>query len=465
MSEKYNLIVIGGGPAGYVAAIRASQLGLKVACIEKNSSMGGTCLNVGCIPSKTLLHSSYLYELASKNFDTFGIKINGDIEVDIKKMMSSKNKIVSQLTSGVSHLLKKYKVNKIEGSATIKNSKEIVVNGDKYITENILIATGSIPSQLADVAVDEEFIVSSTGAINFNEIPDTLVVIGGGYIGLELGSVWNRLGSKVIVIEYLDKIVPSMDKGIADILFKALKKQGLIFNLNTKVVNTSIIKNKVDITCELVNTKEKTNINADKVLLAIGRKPYTDGLGINKLNIVQNKNGTIKVDKNFSTNIKGIYAIGDVIDGPMLAHKASSEGHAVAEIISGKGAFINYNAIPAVIYTDPEVAWVGSTEEELKEKNIKYNVGSFPLSANARAKTTGESTGLIKILVHSLTLKILGVHIIGPHAGELIGEAVLAIETGLTGEDLALICQAHPTLSESFKEAASLASSNYAIHY
>lgn len=462
--QNYDLIVIGGGPGGYVAAIRASQLGLKVACIEKMPKHGGTCLNVGCIPSKTLLHSSHLYDLAKNHMNSYGVIVKGEISVDLKKMMNAKEEVVNQLTGGVKHLLKKYKVNCISGFASFKNSNTLSVDNEEYSAKKILISTGSVPSDIEGVIVDEKNIVTSTGALSFNKIPKTLVVIGGGYIGLELGLVWKRLGSRVIVMEYLDRIVPTMDQDAAKTLYNSLKKQGIEFMFNTKVIESKV-KNKMVNVRYLSNKDSKVDtLEVDKVLLSVGRKPYVEGLGLDKIGVQLNDNGTIKVNEDFETSINGVYAIGDVIEGPMLAHKASLEGHSFAEKILGHKVKCNYDAIPAVIYTDPEVAWVGSTEEELEKKGIKYKKGSFPFSANARGRTTGDIEGSVKILVNADTDRILGVHIVGAHAGELIGEAVTAIETGLSGEDLALICHAHPTLSESFKEAASLASLNTAVH-
>ena len=462
--KNFDLIVIGGGPGGYVAAIRASQLGLNVACIDKRPNFGGTCLNVGCIPSKALLHSSHMYNMAKNHMSAFGINIKGNISVDLDKMMASKERIIRQLTGGVSHLLKKYKVEAIIGSAKLEDENTVVVDNQKYKTQNILIATGSTPTTLPGVDIDEKNIVTSDGAISFNKIPETMAVIGGGYIGLELGSVWKRLGSKVTVIEFLDGIVPTMDKDAASILFSSLAKQGIRFLLETKVMEAKEKGGMVEIKCVSNNTNKKEIVKVEKVLLAVGRKPYTEELGLREIGLKLNKNGTILVNENFATSLKGIYAIGDVINGPMLAHKASAEGHAFAEKIAGTISVVNYDTIPAVIYTEPEVAWVGNTEEELVKKKISFRKGIFPFSANARGRTTGDTEGSIKILVDDKTDRIVGVHIVGAHAGELIGEAVTAIDSGLSGEDLALMCHAHPTLSESFKEAASLASHGFTIH-
>ncbi len=462
---EYDLIVVGGGPGGYVAAIRAAQLGIKVLCIEKRESFGGTCLNVGCIPSKTLLHSSHLYEQSKKHLIKYGIEVKGEIELNLKKMMDNKSDAVKKLTSGISSLFKKNKVEYLIGEAKFIDNKTLEVNKKKINGNKILIATGSIPSTIPGIKIDEKNIVSSTGALEFEKVPKKLAVIGGGYIGLELGSVWNRLGADVTVIEFTDTLVPTMDKDIASIFHSTLSKQGIKFKLSTKVESASIEKDKVKIKClNLVNSSSE-NFEFNKVLVSVGRKPFTEGLGIENLNININKNGTLQVDKNFQTNIEGIYAIGDVIEGPMLAHKASSEGHIFAEQLVGNKPEINYQCIPAVVYTEPEVAWVGPTEKELKDKNISYKKGVFPFSANARGKTTGDTIGSIKFLSDKDSDKVLAVHIIGAHAGELIGEAVTAIEAGLTAEDIALICHAHPTLSESMKEAASLSSIGQTLHF
>jgi dihydrolipoamide dehydrogenase len=467
MTEKkqYDLIVIGGGPGGYVAAIRAAQLSLNVLCIEKTKSLGGTCLNVGCIPSKTLLHSSYLYSLSKKHFIDIGIDIEGEVKVDLGKMMSNKSATVKKLTDGVGFLLKKNKVSFLEGNAKIIKQNLVSVNGEEFRAKNILIATGSVPSVINNVDIDEKDIVSSTGALEFSSIPKNLAVIGGGYIGLELGSVWKRLGSNVTVIEFSENIVPTMDEDTASIFFKTLKGQGLNFLLNTGVEKARKEGKKVLLSCSnnISNTKE--DLAFDKVLVSVGRKPYHEGLGLEELGVKINKNNTIEVDNNFQTSIPNIFAIGDVIEGPMLAHKASAEGHVFAERLAGNSPVLNYGCIPAVIYTEPEVAWVGPTEKELQQKGITYKKGVFPFTANARAKTTGDTEGNIKVLSHPKNDKIIAVHIIGAHAGELIGEAATALEAGLSAEDIALICHAHPTLSESMKEAASLASIGKTLHF
>ena len=465
INSTYDLIVIGGGPGGYVAAIRASQLGLKVLCIEKRKTLGGTCLNVGCIPSKNLLHSSFLYQQSRTSLEDYGILINGNISLDLDKMMFNKENSISKLTNGVSALLKKNKVEYKNGSAKIITAGQVEVDEEIVGAKKILISTGSEVAKVSNVNIDEKNIVSSTGALEFNEVPKKLAVIGGGYIGLELGSVWNRLGSDVTVIEFSSSIVPMMDKDTADIYYKTLVKQGVNFLLGTKVESADKQKQGVKLRC--LSLKDNKNIENiyDKVLVAVGRKPFTGGLGIESLGIVTNKQGAIVVDENFQTNITGIYAIGDVIEGPMLAHKASAEGHVFAEKIVGNKPELNYGTIPAVIYTEPEVSWVGPTEKELKEKNIPYKKGIFPFSANPRSKTIGDTTGNVKVISHKKTDRVLAVHIIGAHAGELISQAVTAMEAGLSAEDIALTCHAHPTLSESMKEAASLASIGKTLHF
>ncbi len=461
---KYDLIVIGGGPGGYVASIRAAQLGIKVLCIEKRKTFGGTCLNVGCIPSKTLLHSSHLFE-QSKKLSSYGINIKGEVSVDLEKMMNYKYNAVDKLTLGIEGLFKKNKVEYEIGEGKFVDKNTVEVNNKKFSAEKILIATGSEPATIPNVKIDEENIVSSTGALEFNKIPEKLAVIGGGYIGLELGSVWSRLGSEVTVLEFTDTLVPSMDVDVAKIFHKTLEKQGIKFLLSTKVESAKINNKNVELDCLDLKKGDTNSYFFNKVLVAVGRKPYLNNLGLENINIEVNNNGTIKVDKNFQTSRSGIYAIGDVIDGPMLAHKASAEGHVFAENILGKYPEVNYNCIPAVVYTEPEVAWVGPTEKDLIKNNIEYKKGVFPFSANARGKTTGETIGNIKFLSHKKNDKIIAVHIIGAHAGELIGEAVAAIEAGLCAEDIALICHAHPTLSESMKEAASLAFSGKTLHF
>ena len=461
--EKFDLIVIGGGPGGYVASISAAQYGLKVACIDKRKSLGGTCLNVGCIPSKRLLHSTKLYKEILNESISHGIQIKKPT-FNLSKMMDGKDNTVNKLTKGIEHLFKKNNIKYIVGQASIDSDQNVKVKDKKYSATNIIIATGSNPSELKNIKFDEKHIVSSTGALSLKKVPEKLAVIGAGYIGLELGSVWSRLGSEVTVIEFDSSIVPSMDSDIADKFYKDLKQQGLSFLLKSEVMNAKVVGNKVHLnTKSLVDGLEDTLV-FDKALLAVGRMPNTKGLGLEKLNIRMNSKGYVDVNHFYETSCKGIYAIGDVIEGPMLAHKASIEAEAVIDIIMGKNGQVNYNAIPAVVYTSPEVAWVGKTKQELDKYNISYTEGKFLFSANSRSKVTGNNSGMVKVYSHKDTDKILGAHIMGEHAGELIGEFVVSIEMGASAEDIALICHAHPTLSESIKEAASIASYGKTIH-
>ena len=465
--DSFDLIVIGGGPGGYVCAIRAAQLGLKTACVESRGTLGGTCLNVGCIPSKSLLNLSENYHKAKKNFNNQGIEI-GEINLNIKKMMLNKEKSVQVLTKGVEFLLKKNKVTYLKGKGVIFSKNNVVVYSKEekksYNAKNIVIATGSYSTSLPGIEVDEKNIVSSTGALSFQQVPKNLVVIGGGYIGLEMGSVWSRLGSEVTVIEYLDHITPGMDTEIAKEFQKILIKQGIKFRLNSKV--TAIKKNNNQLIIEFENNSNSTkeNISADKVLVSVGRKPYTEGLNLTKIGVKKDKFGKIEVNDKLQTNIENIFAIGDVIKGPMLAHKAEEEGIAVAEILAGQAGHVNYDVIPGVIYTSPEVATVGKTEEQLKKLNIDYKVGKFPFIANSRAKVNNETEGFVKILANAKTDKVLGVHIIGPHCGDMIAEMALAIEFGASAEDIARTCHAHPTHTEAIKEAA-LAVDKRPIHF
>ena len=454
MSEKFKATIIGGGPGGYVCAIRLAQLGIKTACIESRGTLGGTCLNIGCIPSKNLLNLSENFHKA-KNFTKIGIE-TGEIKLNLEKMMSNKENSVSTLTKGVEFLFKKNKVTYIKGFGSINGNDEILVKSDKteYIikTGKIIISTGSEPLSLPGIEFDEKKILSSTGALNISKLPKKMIIVGGGYIGLEMGSVWSRLGTEVQVIEYLDHITPGLDREISNEFMKILKKQNIKFELNTKV--EKITKNNEGVVIETSSRGTKDKINADVVLISVGRKPYTDKLNLEKVGVNLDKKGKIKVDKNFQTNVKNIYAIGDVIDGPMLAHKAEEEGIAVAELIAGQSGHVNYNIIPGVIYTSPEVAYVGKNEEELKEDKINYKVGKFPFLANSRAKAINEPEGFVKILAESTTDRVLGVHIIGPHAGEMIAEMSVAMEFGASSEDIARTCHAHPTFSEAIKEAA-----------
>ena len=456
MSNKFDATVIGGGPAGYVCAIRLAQLGLKTACVDFRSSLGGTCLNVGCIPSKSLLNLSENFQKAKK-FSDMGIEI-GKLELNLNKMMENKDKAVSSLTKGIEFLFKKNKVSYIKGKGKLISESEIEIQSekgeiDRIISKSIILSTGSEPSSLPGIGFDEDKIISSTGALSLKKVPQKMLIIGGGYIGLELGSVWSRLGSEVHVVELLDHITPGMDREISNEFLKILKKQGINFHLNTKV--EKIIKKRDGLVVEIKNKEKKiSKLDCDKILVSVGRKPYTKNLNLEEIGIKLDEKKRIIVNKKFQTNKKNIYAIGDVISGPMLAHKAEEEGIAVAEIISGQAGHVNYNVIPGVIYTHPEVAYVGKTEEQLKENNINYKVGKFPFFANSRAKAINESEGFVKILADSTTDKVLGVHLIGPHAGELIAEMSVAMEFGASSEDIARTCHAHPTFSEAVKEAA-----------
>ena len=467
MSETFEVVIIGGGPGGYVCAIRSAQLGFKTACIESKNTLGGTCLNVGCIPSKSLLNLSENFTKAKKNFSSLGI-ITGEVTLNLSKMMKVKEKSVTDLIKGIEFLFKKNKVTYIKGKASLKSNNEIIVqekNSQKiYKANHIIISTGSVPTSLPGIKIDEKVIVSSTGALSFDKVPKELVIIGGGYIGLEMGSVWKRLGSNVMVIEFLDHIVPGMDKDISIEFLKILKKQEINFKLNSKVTAVTVVKDKAIVDYTSNETSIRTRIQVDKVLVAVGRKPNTEELNLKKMSIKSDHQGRIQVDNKFQTSIKNIYAIGDVIKGPMLAHKAEEEGIAVAEIIAGQSGHVNYNIIPGVIYTSPEVASVGKTEQQLIKENIKYKIGKFPFMANSRAKVINEIEGFVKILAEEKTDKLLGVHIIGPHAGDMIAEMVLAMEFGASSEDIARTCHAHPTYSEAIKEAA-LAVDKRPIHY
>jgi len=458
----FDLIVIGGGPGGYVAAIRAAQLGMNVACVEKRGALGGTCLNVGCIPSKALLQSSHYFEEANHHFAEHGIKVKP--ELDLPTMMSRKDKAVVDLTKGVEGLFKKNKVTYVKGAGTIKSATEIVVDGKETLkTKRILIATGSDVMPLPGVAVDEKKIVSSTGALELGKVPEHLVVVGGGIIGLELGSVWRRLGAKVTVVEFLDRIAPGMDMETARQFQRLLEKQGIAFKLGTKVIAADSKGKGVALTLEPAKGGDKESVGADIVLVAIGRRPYTQGLGLENVGIKLDERGRVPVNNHFETAARGIYAIGDVIAGPMLAHKAEDEGIAAAEIMAGQAGHVYYDAIPSVVYTWPEVAWVGKNEEELKVAGMQYKIGKFPFMANSRGRAVGETDGFVKILADSKTDRVLGVHILGPDAGTLIAEMGLAMEYGASSEDIARTCHAHPTLNEAVKEAA-LAVLGRAIH-
>jgi dihydrolipoamide dehydrogenase len=466
-NAAYDVIVIGGGPGGYVCAIRAAQLGLKTVCIEKRGALGGTCLNVGCIPSKALLHASELYANANGGMQGLGIKL-GKVGLDLAAMLGHKDKVVGDLTKGIEFLLRKNKVDYVKGTATLAGEGKVVVADGKGNTtlngKSIIIATGSDHVDLPGVAIDEKRIVSSTGALSLAQVPKHLVVIGGGYIGLELGSVWLRLGAKVTVVEFLDRIVPGMDGEIGKTFQKMLQKQGMTFCLGTKVTGAKAGKSAIALGLEPAKGEGKSEtLEADAVLVAIGRRPYTEGLGLDKAGVKTDKAGRIVVDPHFQTNIPGLYAIGDVIAGPMLAHKAEEEGVAVAEILAGQAGHVNYETVPGIVYTWPEVAAVGKTEEQLIEAGIAYKVGKFPFSANSRARVAGHTEGLVKILADAASDRILGAHIIGPDAGTLIHEVVVTMEFGGSAEDLARSFHGHPTLNETVKEAA-LAVDGRAIH-
>ena len=464
----YDLIVIGTGPGGYVCAIRAAQLGLRVAVVEKRSTHGGTCLNIGCIPSKALLHASELFDEASRHFHTMGINVTP--ELDLKRMMAFKDEGVKGNVDGVAYLLKKNKIDSFHGTGRILAAGQVgitFINGETstLATKSIVIATGSDVISLPGITIDEKRVVSSTGALTFETVPKRLVVVGAGVIGLELGSVWRRLGSEVIVVEYLDRILPGMDSDVARTFQRILEKQGFVFRLGQKVTGVSDAGDAGLAVSVVPATGDATGetLEVDAVLVAVGRKPFTDGLGLDEAGIERDSKGRIAVDEDFETNIAGVYAIGDVIAGPMLAHKAEDEGVAVAEILAGQAGHVNYNVIPGVVYTAPEVASVGKTEDELKAANIAYTAGKFPFTANGRAKVNKTTDGFVKVLADAETDRVLGVHIIGPHAGELIAEAAVLMEFGGSAEDLARTCHAHPTLTEAVKEAA-LAAGKRAIH-
>ena len=463
----YDVVVIGGGPGGYVCAIRAAQLGLKTACVEKRGSLGGTCLNVGCIPSKALLNASEKYAEAGHGLAALGVK-TGKVSLDLATMMSHKDKVVGDLTKGVAFLFKKNKIDYVKGAASLTGPGAISVtdaegNGTELAATSIVLATGSDHMDLPGVAIDEKRIVSSTGALALAEVPKRLIVVGGGYIGLELGSVWGRLGAEVRVVEFLDRIVPGMDGEIAKTFQRTLKKQGMKFHLSSKVTGAETTKSGVALRVEPAKGGEAQTLEADVVLVAIGRRPNTEGLGLERAGVALDKSGRIQVDGRFQTNIPGIYAIGDVIAGPMLAHKAEEEGVAVAEMLAGQSGHVNYETVPGIVYTWPEVAAVGKTEEQLKEAGIAYLAGKFPFTANSRARANADTEGFVKILADAKTDRVLGGHIIGPDAGTLIHEVVLIMEFGGSAEDLARSFHGHPTLNEAVKEAA-LAVAGRAIH-
>ena len=468
MDNNFDVIVVGSGPGGYVCAIRSAQLGLKTACVETRKTLGGTCLNIGCIPSKSLLNSSEMYHKAQKEFNNLGVE-TGKITLNLSKMMSNKNKSVLTLTKGIEFLFKKNKITHLKGKGSISAKDTVTVtdnSGKKisYKTRNIVVGTGSVSTSLPGIKIDEKIVVSSTGAISFEKVPKNLIVIGGGYIGLELSSVWKRLGSNVTVIEFLDHIIPGMDKDISTEFQKILNKQGINFKLNSNVTAVSVVKNKAVVDFTNNKSAKRERIECDKVLVAVGRKANIDK-DISRSGIKLDNQKKIQVNEKFETSIKNIYAIGDVINrGPMLAHKAEDEGIAVAEIIAGQAGHVNYDVVPAVIYTSPEVAMVGKTEEQLKKEKVKYNVGKFPFLANSRAKVNNETEGFVKIIADEKTDKVLSVSMISAVAGTMIAEAATAMEFGASAEDIARTCHAHPTYSEAVKEAA-LAVDKRPIHF
>ncbi|MBU0800025.1 MAG: dihydrolipoyl dehydrogenase [Alphaproteobacteria bacterium] len=452
-AAEYDVIVIGAGPGGYVCAIRAAQLGLKTACVEKRDTLGGTCLNVGCIPSKALLQASEKYEEASKHLGAMGVKIE-KMSLDLKAMMAHKTGVVDSNVKGIEFLFKKNKIDWLKGAGEITAPGKVKVGNETYSAKHIVIATGSDVASLPGINIDEKQVVSSTGALELQSVPKSMVVIGGGVIGLEMGCVWSRLGTKVTVVEYLDRILPGMDGELSKEAQKILKKQGLTFKLGTKVTSVKTDKKGSTLTLEPAKGGPAETLEAEIVLVAVGRKPYTDKLGLDKAGVELDERGRVKTDAHFKTNVKGIYAIGDVIVGPMLAHKAEDEGTVLAEMIAGQTGHIDYDCIPGVVYTWPEVAAVGKTEEQLKEAGVAYKTGKFPFMANGRARAMNCTDGFVKILADAKTDRVLGVHIIGPEAGTLIAECVLAMEFGASAEDIARTCHAHPTLEEAVKEAA-----------
>lgn len=469
MDERsFDLIVIGAGPGGYVAAIRAAQLGMNVACIDKRATFGGTCLNVGCIPSKALLHSSEKFLEARDHLSDHGVTV-GDVSLDLGTMMARKDKVVADLTGGIDYLFKKNNVTPIHGAAKITAPGEVVVEGENgsdsetLKAPHILIATGSDTMPLPGVDVDESMIVSSTGALALEKVPDHLVVVGGGYIGLEMGSVWRRLGAKVTVVEFLDTILPTMDGEVAKHMQRVLARQGIDFHLGSKVTGAAKTNEGVTLAVEPAAGGKAEDLACDVVLVAIGRRPFTDGLGLDDVGVARDQRGFITVDEKYRTNVDGIHAIGDVIPGPMLAHKAEDEGVVCVEMIAGQAGHINYDAIPGVVYTQPEAACVGKTEEQLKDAGIDYRTGRFPFAANSRARANGDTDGFVKILADTKTDAVLGVHIVGSQAGGMIAELGLAMEFGASAEDIARTCHAHPTFNEAVKEAA-LAVDNRPIH-
>lgn len=463
---SYDLVVIGTGPGGYVCAIRAAQLGMKVAVVEKNATLGGTCLNVGCMPSKALLHASEMFEEAAHSFAKMGVSVSAP-KLDLPAMMNFKQQGIDGNVKGVEFLMKKNKIDVLKGTGKILGAGKVEVSGDGKAeiveTKNIVIATGSDIARLKGIEIDEKRIVSSTGALSLEKVPSSLLIVGAGVIGLELGSVWHRLGAKVTVVEFLDRILPGMDGEVAKQFQRILEKQGFVFKLGAKVTSVDTSGKTLQAKVEPAAGGAAETIDADVVLVCIGRVPYTEGLGLKEAGIALDNRGRVEIDAHFSTNVKGVYAIGDVVAGPMLAHKAEDEGVACAEIIAGQAGHVNYDVIPGVVYTTPEVSSVGKTEEDLKQAGIAYTVGKFPFTANGRSKVNQTTDGFVKVLADAKTDRVLGVHIVGREAGEMIHEACVLMEFGGSAEDLARTCHAHPTRSEAIKEAA-LAVGKRAIH-
>lgn len=458
MSDPFDVVIIGGGPGGYNCAIRCGQLGLKAAIIEMRDTLGGTCLNVGCIPSKALLHASEYYHAAQHEFAGMGIEVSG-LKLDLEKMMAQKDEAVKGLTQGVAFLMKKNKVKHFQGKGKIVGKGEVEVTKadgsvEKLSAKNIVIATGSEPASLPGIEIDEERIVTNTGALSLKEVPKKLILIGAGVIGLEMGSVWSRLGSEVTVIEFLDHIMPGADAEISKTAKKIFESQGLTFKMGTKVTDIEKLKTKLKVSVEPAKGGDTETLDADVVIMAIGRKPYTEGLGLETVGVTTSPRGVIETTDHFKTGVEGIWALGDCVPGPMLAHKAEDDGVAVAELIAGKAGHVNYDLVPSVVYTSPEIAWVGKTEQQLKDAGIKYKTGKFPFMANSRARTNHQTDGFVKVLADATTDEVLGVHMLGVGVGEMIGEICVAMEFKAASEDIARTCHAHPTLSEAVRQAA-----------